>query len=109
MEIDTDKINDAVLALLQLTLHDGNLTTGMRSAACRRPRRKGEVGVAHSREQLFEKAVHAIGIVGRDSARRSARGPDHGACGGGLLRRARRYGPIPVSIYAQPTASTASA
>jgi len=24
MEIDTDKIDDAVLALLQLTLHDGN-------------------------------------------------------------------------------------
>jgi hypothetical protein len=24
MEIDTDKIDDAVLAMLQLTLHDGN-------------------------------------------------------------------------------------
>ena len=24
MEIDTDKVDDAVLALLQLTLHDGN-------------------------------------------------------------------------------------
>ena len=38
MDIDTDKIDEAVLALLQLTLHDGfrawKATTGTRWGAC---------------------------------------------------------------------------